>query len=68
MVKKKGKTDLSCNFCSLISFLLVVFKRMADARLGNDRTQMAMIHGIVPVSMNASGILPLIILKIVDTF
>lgn len=40
---------------------------MADACLGKDRTQMAMIHGIVPAPMKISGILPLIILKIVDT-
>lgn len=44
------------------------FKDMADACLGNDRTQMAMIHGIVPASMNVSGILPLTILKIVDMY
>ena len=39
---------------------------MADAPLGNGRAQMAVIHGIVPVSTNVSGILALTILKIVD--
>lgn len=66
--KEERETDLSYHVCSLISFSLAGFKRVADAHLGNGRAQMATIRGIVPVSMNVSGILRFTILKIVDMY